>query len=308
MLRALSSFYEFTVQSTFDSFELKRTSVVYGIGVSIALVYVPTAFIYKMEGLSQRTSMLSRSTLTLIAPGLPHVIDALDHPPPAHPILAWLNVCIQGGLSSLGGLIYVAIWQSFLFVGNNAFGRRGWIGFSLMLFLVQVYVADISAIIDLVNEDMVRGTQRSAIEIAMAWSYYVSNIVMTLSIALLCSMPLAFGRDMAMLNPYIFFRRQPLEHLEKLDADAQREEERKGRAGQKTKPKSGSSMRELVGGKVDDTVDAVKETVDAKFNRLFVDNMLRMPFLTRGGAVVGHGRSDGPPAHILRLHYACLVR
>ena len=37
-------------------------------------------------------------------------------------------------------------------------------------------------------------------------------------------------------------------------------------------------MRELVGGKVDDTVDAVKETVDAKFNRLFVDNMLRMPF------------------------------
>ena len=84
--RALSSFYEFTVQSTFDSFELKRTSVVYGIGVSIALVYVPTA-IYKMEGLSQRTSMLSRSTLTLIAPGLLHVIDALDHP--RQPIPSW---------------------------------------------------------------------------------------------------------------------------------------------------------------------------------------------------------------------------
>ena len=81
----------------------KRSPLVHGLAVSVAFLYIPTTMLYKTAMAGSRMEALCRSTMNMIAPGLPYVLDGAGHRLD-YTHLQYANAARWGGSTLAGGV------------------------------------------------------------------------------------------------------------------------------------------------------------------------------------------------------------
>lgn len=217
-----------TVRNSMHGTKPKRSPLVFGLASTLGIFFIPAALVHlgNMPSRYPDTANLhvfyvTEAILTLMAPGLPHVIRAFgDFYAYWRPVEGGLLMAghmyslLAGGPAALVGLLYLSAWHSLLFVGNNALVSRGWIVVSLVLAVVQVVIFDHEWFSHAGSDVLVTSVAQFDATLS-EWVFWMVYFAVTAAIgALMCL--LFQGSGVLTLNPYLSQYISPLAYLESL--------------------------------------------------------------------------------------------